>query len=1289
MPSYAKNVKHLTTLVPHAPKAQRDKINDIIRLYQEKRIPSFLTAKKNVVQLSHPSLFKHAERDYKLAVAKYSQAQPIEGRLRRQIENARKRHSPEKDYRLTVLLFTSERKKDPETPAVNTLTPAQNDQFSKALKHTKKKFKGYEQFWKGQLSVRTAASAVMARSDKQMLTRQSKDWKPFYDACMTDADFANRERVAPGYLEAIFVLDATYFPDTVAANPAHAPMLSGEKIAVHYKYCSTTLDLTRDTFREAIQKEHYVRNECWINAIYEHYGETLLNPNKKRNRIDRQTILADIGMSEESIKDGITIKQILPFFVKYKLKLRVLDKFYRLVERYDPEVPNWNNKPLYCMTDGDHIYTLNHDLNRLAQKIDDGESDEYYVYASQDFRVFDKRTPVEHRMIDNIDDIIRILRDIPEAEDREIVYLVHRYDDLEEVVWQLREGSYEPKILYEAGKISRVSLELNNRIFIIKSQQLITSEIDGQVMVDTAETYNRMNAAMTRFYDRVFRNDHKSYYTKQDIDFLDEYRSVANVGLLAPIRPKVMLQEIDVSKAYTAAFVRICAIPVFNEFDAFRPYTNQKITNLGLYIVKSTSPNLFFNKAINLCYGQFLKHFMSKEPKNIQILAYKLPSFIRKVQYGEIVKELWNTPISPQNPDEDKIVKKMIANVNFGIMEKGVCRNQKSFIFSTYTQAKFYQQQYGGTINYIKEYEERTESRIDPLDKDIAIEDPGDLIHTDLVETGSIMWILNISASACMNNGFRFVKELLLQHHNFFMYESHEKLKSAGVQVHSVKTDAFVIRQDQLELTQELLGFHGGIGEWHVARSHQELTLPHGAWECRVAHDLAISVPISNHIPLTRQEEYNVDLLCEHFERLRRVMVRAEFAGCGKSYTCRRMEQRGHRVLFVGPTNQLVSNYGEHGTTMNKFFSVGLSSDSKLAKFDDSAYDTIVFDEILCNSVRMLARIKHYCDAHPDKIIIGTGDTDQLEPIECVSNTQSYDEYANMCVDSIFPNLMFLTENKRLKLQADKDRLKQLKSDLRNPAIPRCTTIRKYFALTKTIGTTQNIAYKNKTCQRVSVQVRKQLNKKADYERGETLICRKYFRYNKITYNVNYEYKITKIVQGGVVLDNDSILPPHLLQQNFIHGYCRTCHSMQGSSIDDRITIFDWQYRHVSWKWLYTAITRATYFQNVQFFDYQEEPEDDRLLQSYLQMKVRRYREQDARGGWPIEPATYITTQWLQSCFGKSCNRCGDCLTYEIENNRVSSNLSAQRLDNFMCHDIENIVPFCVYCNASMSNRGA
>ena len=110
MPSFAKNLKHLTTLVPFAPKKQHAKINHIIQLYREKRIPSFLTAQKNVLQLSHPSTFKHAERDYNHAIAKYRHAQPIEGRLQRQIEAARKRNGTERDYRLTVLLFTSERK---------------------------------------------------------------------------------------------------------------------------------------------------------------------------------------------------------------------------------------------------------------------------------------------------------------------------------------------------------------------------------------------------------------------------------------------------------------------------------------------------------------------------------------------------------------------------------------------------------------------------------------------------------------------------------------------------------------------------------------------------------------------------------------------------------------------------------------------------------------------------------------------------------------------------------------------------------------------------------------------------------------------------------------------------------------------------------------------------------------------------------------------------------------------------------------------------------------------------
>ncbi|MFM7986614.1 MAG: hypothetical protein ACKPKO_45595 [Candidatus Fonsibacter sp.] len=95
------------------------------------------------------------------------------------------------------------------------------------------------------------------------------------------------------------------------------------------------------------------------------------------------------------------------------------------------------------------------------------------------------------------------------------------------------------------------------------------------------------------------------------------------------------------------------------------------------------------------------------------------------------------------------------------------------------------------------------------------------------------------------------------------------------------------------------------------------------------------------------------------------------------------------------PTNKLANNYKEHGCTINKFFGIGLTEGTKMAKFDDNNYDTRVFDEILFCSVRNLARIKRYCESNPDKIIVATGDTDQLECIDCITNQNDDDEYYN------------------------------------------------------------------------------------------------------------------------------------------------------------------------------------------------------------------------------------------------------------------------------------------------------
>ncbi|MFM7978330.1 MAG: hypothetical protein ACKPKO_03360, partial [Candidatus Fonsibacter sp.] len=48
--------------------------------------------------------------------------------------------------------------------------------------------------------------------------------------------------------------------------------------------------------------------------------------------------------------------------------------------------------------------------------------------------------------------------------------------------------------------------------------------------------------------------------------------------------------------------------------------------------------------------------------------------------------------------EEGQVLDNMIANCNYGMMEKQINRTQKSKLFDTYEEAKFYHIKYGGAI---------------------------------------------------------------------------------------------------------------------------------------------------------------------------------------------------------------------------------------------------------------------------------------------------------------------------------------------------------------------------------------------------------------------------------------------------------------------------------------------------------------------------------------------------------------------------------------------------------------
>ena len=58
-------------------------------------------------------------------------------------------------------------------------------------------------------------------------------------------------------------------------------------------------------------------------------------------------------------------------------------------------------------------------------------------------------------------------------------------------------------------------------------------------------------------------------------------------------------------------------------------------------------------------------------------------------------------------------------------------------------------------------------------------------------------------------------------------------------------------------------------------------------------------------------------------------------------------------------------------------------------------------------------------------------------------------------------------------------------------SIPIIKTIMKYFKMVDVVATTENIAYKNSTCESVAKVVREMLGKDEDFEVGEKLVCRK------------------------------------------------------------------------------------------------------------------------------------------------------------------------------------------------------
>jgi 5'-deoxynucleotidase YfbR-like HD superfamily hydrolase len=89
-------------------------------------------------------------------------------------------------------------------------------------------------------------------------------------------------------------------------------------------------------------------------------------------------------------------------------------------------------------------------------------------------------------MIESIDELLKIFKEI-ESKEQTVINLIYKSDNLSLVVYELKESGYDPRIKYEAGKLTLVSVKLGKVLFMIKTQQLVPDTIDGECSVSSAE----------------------------------------------------------------------------------------------------------------------------------------------------------------------------------------------------------------------------------------------------------------------------------------------------------------------------------------------------------------------------------------------------------------------------------------------------------------------------------------------------------------------------------------------------------------------------------------------------------------------------------------------------------------------------------------------------------------------------------------------------------------------------------------------------------------------------------
>ena len=237
--------------------------------------------------------------------------------------------------------------------------------------------------------------------------------------CLDDT-FADYYNKIEQYTDAFRIIKLTPVENSKSKyNPLTAPLRHGTKISINSRYVHTELNLERKHFIDAVKTGNGRENECCLNALTDYYGDTVLGSNR-REVLSREKLLELIGKTEENVKDGCSLPDVIPFFHKFRIPIRIYGHPFKCIFKYDPTTPNTHFRVFYALIKDNRIYTMNYNLKQLEQH---GTTKPVELAASSNYLTTDGKTnetQPTYMMLNNLDDLLTNITNAIETKEVQI-----------------------------------------------------------------------------------------------------------------------------------------------------------------------------------------------------------------------------------------------------------------------------------------------------------------------------------------------------------------------------------------------------------------------------------------------------------------------------------------------------------------------------------------------------------------------------------------------------------------------------------------------------------------------------------------------------------------------------------------------------------------------------------------------------------------------------------------------------------------------------------------------------